>query len=166
MVRELFLMRHGVAADASAPGVEADAVRPLTAEGVSRTAAAARGLRSLGVRVDAIWSSPYVRTRQTAAVVAEELGVASVHVVDALASAATPPSVRIALLPPTEGSALLWVGHEPDLSDLLAELTAGGALRVAFKKAAVAHVLLHESPRRVLGELIAFYPPRALRALG
>ena len=54
-------------------------------------------------------------------------------------------------------------GHEPDLSQIVAELTGGGV--VDFNKGSLA-MLDVESPRPGRGRLRALYPPAALRLLG
>src|SRR5262247_3681236 len=72
----LYLMRHGIAVDSDQPGPEADGARPLTQKGLKRTRRAARGLRRLGVSFDGILTSPLVRARQTAEIVADALGLA------------------------------------------------------------------------------------------
>src|SRR4029434_10395463 len=71
----LYLMRHGIAVAADQPGIESDSGRPLTAKGTKRMRQAARGLRRLGVSFDTVLTSPFLRARQTAEIVAESLGL-------------------------------------------------------------------------------------------
>ena len=67
----LYLMRHGIAVAADEPGISSDSARPLTPKGIKRIRRAARGLRRLGISFDAILTSPLVRARQTAEIVAD-----------------------------------------------------------------------------------------------
>src|SRR6476659_2719557 len=69
---ELYLIRHGVAEERGDKWPD-DSKRPLSADGISSMEKAARGLARLGVRVDVLLTSPLVRTRQTAEIVAAEL---------------------------------------------------------------------------------------------
>ena len=69
-----FLMRHGEA-QSNADGVSStkrDAVNPLTAHGVAQVQAAVEALK--GKRIDRIVASPFMRTKQTAELVAEAIG--------------------------------------------------------------------------------------------
>jgi len=66
---ELYLIRHGLAAERGDAWPD-DAKRPLTERGMSRLRKGARGLARLGVSLDVVLTSPLVRTRQTAEIVA------------------------------------------------------------------------------------------------
>ena len=69
---ELYLIRHGVAEERGAAWPD-DSKRPLTDNGMTRVRKSARGLDELGVTFDVILTSPLVRTRQTAEIIAGEL---------------------------------------------------------------------------------------------
>ena len=71
---ELYFLRHGIAADEGPAGM-GDAGRPLTKDGIAKMQAGARGMRRLGLRLDVLLSSPLVRARETAAIIARELGL-------------------------------------------------------------------------------------------
>lgn len=124
--------------------------------------AAAEGMRALGIRPDAVLTSPLVRCRQTADIVADALGgIPRIAV-------GLEPGMRLgdleeALGEIPEATSPLVCGHEPDLSQAVAELTGGGA--VEMKKGALA-VLEVEAVRPGGGRLRALYPPAALRLLG
>src|SRR5574340_290857 len=62
---ELYLVRHAAAADRG-PGHPDDAKRPLTSRGIARFKETVAGLAEIGIRLDQIFTSPLVRTRQTA----------------------------------------------------------------------------------------------------
>jgi phosphohistidine phosphatase len=127
-------LRHGTAVPHGVGGLE-DEERPLIAEGEREARFAGRALRALKVRPDAIITSPLVRARQTAKLAAAELGMRSV-VDDAL----RPGFGRDALdelFARHPGDTLVLVGHDPDFSGLLRELTGahaslpkGGAARI------------------------------------
>ena len=66
---EIYLMQHGQALPK-----EQDPEEGLSAEGEERIRASARGLKKMGAAFDVILCSPKKRSRQTATIVAEELG--------------------------------------------------------------------------------------------
>lgn len=128
MTLSLHLLRHG---DAAAPeswaGTDDD--RPLSPQGRRQAERLGRFLRSAGFRPDAIVSSPKLRARQTAELVAAEVGVA-VSIDDGLAAG---PGLReIEGLLRTAGDPIrpILVGHDPDFSDLAAMLVGAAALPV------------------------------------
>src|SRR3954454_25418306 len=69
---EIYFIRHGLAEDRGEAWPD-DAKRPLTDEGMSRMRKAVRGLSRMGVSIDVVLTSPLVRTRQTAEIVAAGL---------------------------------------------------------------------------------------------
>ncbi len=118
----LYFMRHAHAMNAEDwRGV--DAARPLTDKGRKRAEAAAAGLATLRPGVDAIISSPYSRAYETAVIVGRALGL-SVESADGLTPGFDAPRLdqALALRPGLVGP--LFVGHEPDLSQLIRALIA------------------------------------------
>src|SRR5512134_3838920 len=74
----LLLMRHGIAEVAGPDTGYRDEPRALTDEGRVRVERAAQGLRALGVDASLVLTSPLVRCRQTAEIVADALGLVPV----------------------------------------------------------------------------------------
>jgi len=130
---ELYILRHGIAAEKGDPKYPKDEDRPLTEEGQKKTLKVARRMKELGLSFDLILSSPLARARQTAEIAASVLGCKSklkftVHL--------APEGNKKALLRDIDqrGSVLL-VGHEPYLSELISILLSGGpGLRIELKK--------------------------------
>ncbi len=119
-------------------------------------------MRALGIAPGLVLTSPLVRCRQTAEIICEALGGTPVE------DPRLRPGMRLddledALLERADADVPMVCGHEPDLSQIVAELTGGGV--VDFKKGSLA-VLDVESPRAGRGRLRALYPPAALRLLG
>ena len=119
--RELYLVRHGIAAERAEGG---DQARPLTADGVSRLRAEAAGLAALEVDWDLILTSPLVRARQTAEVLAEVMKNATTVVTSALAPLATPEDTLSEIGRHAEHTRLALVGHEPNMGEVAARLLA------------------------------------------
>lgn len=131
----LYLVRHADAEERK-PGM-ADAERELTAKGREQAQRAAAWLKRQGARIEALVSSPLVRARQTAEPIAEALGVKVIEDVRLAGLRLSAEAVGKLARELGIGESLLLVGHEPDLSDLIRELTRG---QVEMKKAAVALV--------------------------
>ena len=162
MASTLLLLRHGIAEDAGpATGYE-DEPRALTEEGAYRIRYAAAGIAALDLRIDTIVASPLVRCRQTAEIVAAALGL-PLHQDARLRPGMEIDGVEDLLLEHPDAGTVLLCGHQPDLSLLVAALTAGGS--VEFRKGSLA-VLGLDAARRGGGRLRALYPPAALRGLG
>lgn len=156
---QVYFLRHGRAqARADWPGDDAD--RPLTPEGIEALRREARTLRDRGVAVDLVVTSPLVRARQTAEIVAKRLGLAeSLTEDDRLAHGfdAGRLAKLIAVHPGVEK--LMLVGHEPDFSDTVSELIGGGA--VVLKKGGLARVDL-AVPTPGTGRLVWLLAPSHL----
>ena len=67
----LYIIRHAIAVNEGTDGYESDSERPLTDKGRKKMREIAKGLRNLGVEFDLILSSPYVRARETAEILAD-----------------------------------------------------------------------------------------------
>lgn len=131
-------MRHGIAYEPHDwKGSEFE--RPLTDEGLERTRAVAKALKKeKKLELAQVWTSPLVRAKQTAEIVADVLGV------NVFESRALEPGARLKVLEKAlQKDALpdpvLLVGHEPDFGMLVGELTGDGLGR-PFKKAGVAYL--------------------------
>jgi phosphohistidine phosphatase len=69
----LFLLRHGLAVEREEFHFASDHLRPLTAKGKRQLHKIAAAMRAMKLNFDAIFSSPLVRARQTAEIVAMDL---------------------------------------------------------------------------------------------
>lgn len=162
---EVFLVRHAIAHERNRRRWPNDALRPLTAEGKRRFVQAARGLAGVLPKSAVLLTSPYVRARDTATILAKALGGRKPLECAELASGESARAV-FALLKARKDRAVILVGHEPNLSTLLSAcLHARTRLKFEFKKGGAACI---EFPARIepgRACLHWFMPPRALRAL-
>jgi len=161
---ELYLIRHGVAEDRGEAWPD-DAKRPLTAKGKARLTKAMRGLAAAGVQLDLVLTSPLVRARQTADVIA---GVFEPHphivAIDSLAPGGSYQAVLADLERHSRKSKIALVGHEPDLGELAARL-AGSRRRWEFKKGGMCRIDVQSLPLGGPGSLRWFLTPRLMRGL-
>ena len=131
----LYFLRHADA-QAQEPGM-ADADRELTLKGHEQAQRAAEWLRKRKVRVALVLSSPLLRAVQTAEPVAVALGAESEEDPRLSGGKLTPRSLRALLADYHDPESVLLVGHEPDFSTLITELTVEP---VEMRKAALALV--------------------------
>ena len=170
----LLVIRHAIAEDkeAFAATGRSDDQRPLTEAGRSKMRRAAEGLRATCPRVAVIASSPLVRARETADIVASGFRVAHVQITEALRPDRPFEEliswVRRRLSPNDEHEniTIAIVGHEPHLSGLVTWLMSGGSeSRMELKKGGACLLRFDREPAR--GEAILRWAltPSQLRRL-
>ena len=127
---------------------------------------AAAGLRRLDNLPTRVLTSPLVRARQTAELLASEARWPEAAVVSALAPA-QPVRPLFRLLAAHKVGCLAVVGHEPDLGYLLTYCVCGdsGSVQVEFRKGGIACVVFGGAMRPGRGQLRWLLPPRVLRAM-
>ncbi len=153
----LYLLRHAHAGSAAAWSGD-DVERPLSERGKDQARRLGKLLAERGVVPDTIISSPKVRARQTANLVADALGVgvtsderlAQDFDLDALAE----------LMAGVGSGSLMVVGHDPDFSDMLATLV--GAPDMPMRKGALARVDVQLPLGPGCGILRWLFPPELL----
>ncbi len=158
---ELYFFRHGHAEDAQGPDFD-DFARKLTDKGVERTKAAARALQKLGVKPARIYTSPRLRARQTADILSSALGVTP-EAREEVNFGFNPQLIPVLINDLPNDLAVMFVGHEPDLSITVGALVGGG--EIEMKKGSVVRVdLLARTPLR--GVLLWVLTPRVLDVVG
>jgi phosphohistidine phosphatase len=164
---ELLIIRHAIACERDTKRWPDDAERPLSAPGMTRARRAAAGLRRVAPRPARVLTSPLLRTRQTAAILTQFAAWPKATTCPLLAPGGSPDAL-LALLAGSASQRVAIVGHEPDLSHLLATCLSGNAGGAAFefRKMGVALVAFDGRPRAARGKLVWFVPPRLLRAAG
>jgi phosphohistidine phosphatase len=161
---ELYFVRHGLAEERGDAWPD-DTKRPLTEEWMSRLRKAVRGLARIGVSVDVVLTSPLVRARQTADIVAGGLDPRpSIVNVDSLAPAGSYAAVLADLEKHSRKCRLALVGHEPMLGELAARLV-GSRHPIEFKKGGVCRIDVEDLPPAGPGDLRWMLTPKILRAL-
>lgn len=166
---ELYLLRHGIAVERGMRGFEDDFARPLTPKGRRQLRKNAAAMKKLGRDFDLILSSPLLRAKQTAEIVAAALKLKKrLRYSNALA----PGGVAAILLrqmgrvKPAPKKILL-VGHEPDLSRLISVLVTGSLqLKLDFKKGGLCK--LEAEPLRAgpCATLVWLLTPKQMKLMG
>ena len=151
---ELYFLRHG---EADWPNwKKSDDERPLTKRGKREMRDVARFLDHLKVRPDLIVTSPLPRAAQTAEIAADYLK-AKLRKDELLAPGFGPSKLRT-VLKRHRAKVLMLVGHEPDFTQVISELT-GASLKLS--KGGVA--LLDVDPESEEGKLLWLFPPKFAR---
>jgi phosphohistidine phosphatase len=149
MIR-IYLTRHGIAEDPK-EGTPDDS-RALTAKGRRRFRRASRAFARRGEPLTYLFTSPLVRAVQTAEILARSLNRDEVSVLEELRSGAPAARVVEALAARAkDGDAIALVGHDPQMSDLvalLAQLGPDDAARVQFRKGAIVRIDVDALPPR------------------
>ena len=151
MAQQLWLLRHGEAVPHESGS---DDERELTDRGRDQSRAAGRALSALEIEVHLCFTSPKVRARQTAELACAELGVDPVDE-RSLAEGFDGRAALDLMAAAGADQRVLVVGHEPDFSQVVYDLTGG---RVDFKKGGLAGIRLDGSR----GELIVLLRPREI----
>ena len=161
---ELYLVRHAIAAERGSEWPD-DTKRPLTERGVSGFKEGVKGLRRLDVTIDEIFTSPLVRARQTAELLAAGVeGKPPVKLLDALAPGHTSSSIMANLAKVAKRRRIALVGHEPELGELAAYLIGAGRA-LPFKKGGICRIDVGSLTSKRAASLVWFVTPNVLRQL-
>ena len=152
---DLYIVRHAWAADRDAERWPNDDLRPLLPQGIERFESVVKKMRKRGFEPGIIATSPLVRCRQTADIVARMMND-EVEVVEH--DALQPGSDAGELMQWTARQArgfqqVAWVGHAPDVGELTAELVGEEVGQFRFAKGAVAAIRFDGLPELGGGEL-------------
>jgi phosphohistidine phosphatase len=136
---ELYVVRHGIAEDGG-EGMS-DASRALTGKGRRRFQKTARAFGKRGNRLDLVLTSPLVRAVQTAEILADAADPEEVAVLEELDPRVGVESLRTAVAKRAgKADAVAIVGHEPQLSSLLAALSGVSQSDLDLKKGSIVRI--------------------------
>ena len=156
----LYIIRHAIAVDEGTSEYEQDSERPLTDKGRKKMRQIAKGLRNLGVEFDLILSSPYVRARETAEILADVFKMKKkIAFSESLVPMADPQNLIPEINEKYSVDSIALVGHEPHLSTLVGLLTAENSkVDITLKKGGVCYLtaddLHHDDHRATLEWLL------------
>jgi phosphohistidine phosphatase len=148
----LYFLRHGAAGPADAGDAQ-----ELTDVGRAALEAAAPHWRRLNLRPDLIVSSPLIRARQSAELLATAIGAKAPTVDQRLSSGTEWSAMARVLAANPQARRICFVGHEPDLSAAIGLLT--GAASVRMRKGGLACVEFYGVPEPGGGELAWLIDP-------
>lgn len=134
---ELYILRHAIAEPLTASVRGGDSERKLTVEGARKMRRAARGMKAGKMSFGLIMTSPYLRAKQTAEIVADVFKLGKKLEMSAALTPDGNPKELLDTLNRKQRKLkrVLLVGHEPYLSRLISVLISGDTrLVIDFKK--------------------------------
>lgn len=166
---KLILFRHGLAVDRELAKEKLidDAARALTKKGIAKTQLMAFQLRALIGEVQILATSPLLRAKQTAKIIAQEIPVEKTEECSELVPQA-PPEAFVSWLKSHAAlsTSVLVVGHEPQLGTLATWLLSGQKTSfLDFKKSGfiILEVESFESLAPGTAELKMFLNPKVFQ---
>jgi phosphohistidine phosphatase len=160
----LYVIRHAVAEERGEAWPD-DTKRPLSSNGIARFRKVAAGLAEI-CDLEVVLSSPLVRARQTAEIVAAAFDPRPpIVTAPSLAPGGTYQAVLDEVQKQSRRSHIALVGHEPDIGHLAAHL-CGSRHPFEFKKGGACRIDVETLPPDGPGVLTWFLAPKILRKLG
>jgi phosphohistidine phosphatase len=159
---DVFVLRHGEAGNRQKMTV-VDTRRTLTAAGRKDIDEIAKGLLKLKIRPDQIITSPLVRARETADIVAKVQKSRSVEEWEELKPEGNRQQFYGRLSKLKSESTVLVVGHEPYLSTMICEIIGALGGHIVLKKGGLARVQIDAFVPKVSGKLRWLLSPRLLK---
>ena len=159
---EIYLVRHGAALEK-----EEDPERHLNNDGVNQCHLTGKALKRLGIQLDLIVSSPKARARQTAEIIAEEVGYLreEIKITETLAPTALPKDTISYLNDLADVERIMLAGHLPLLGHLASELLVNTPqISFYFEPGAVCYINT-EQPHTFSGDFRWFLTPEHLRII-
>ncbi|SRR5579875_315614 len=161
---DLFIIRHGEAGRSS-PARE-DSKRSLTIDGENEIREISKGLRALEIEFDHIFTSPLIRARQTAEIVAQTVDHKNgVQDMEELKPEGSKDQLFQKLSKLKRDSTVLVVGHEPYLSELIVGAISTGQCKIGLKKGGVARIKVTNILPALKGELRWLLTPKHLKRM-
>lgn len=161
---DLLILRHGQAGTRSHS--LADHKRPLTSQGRQEVEDLSQGLKSLAIKFDAIFTSPLVRAKQTAEIVAKSMKFSGkIQVIDSLKPEGNKLEFYSLLSKLKQDSKILVVGHEPYLSDMISEAISESGCKINLKKAGLAKIKILSTLPKIKGDLRWLLTPKLLKKI-
>ncbi len=153
---KLYFVRHGEAEDLA----PTDHSRELTERGKDRVAKSAQVLKRLGIAPIVIYSSPRIRAKQTAELIADALDM-EITITEDVNFGFDANNIKSLVKKFNTNDEIMFVGHNPDMSQIVHKL-AGASL--SMKKGGLARidVVNHKAQR---GDLVWLIAPKVFDAL-
>jgi phosphohistidine phosphatase len=164
----LLIIRHGIAEDKEvwAATGHSDDERPLTDEGRRKMTLNAKGIRGAIDSIDLLATSPLVRARQTAQIVADAFKFSRIETTKSLVPDAPMREFIEWLQGHADANVVAAVGHEPHLGILATWLmTDIEESRLDLKKGAACLLEFDGKPKSGAGRLCWSIAPSQLRAI-
>lgn len=138
---KLFLIRHAEAIDYETESVRSDDLRFITPKGRKTSSTVFKSLKDYFLDLDKVFTSPLIRSVQTAEVLAATLKYKhDVEVANELLLNGTASKIQQLLKRNTVFNSIALVGHEPLMSLLVESLSDRKELNFQFRKSGVCFI--------------------------
>ena len=158
---KIFFMRHGIAEPAY--GSVKDHDRALTDEGRGQVNLIAQAMQRLSIKPDVILTSPLVRARETAEIIAPALDARLETANELQPGCILDDLQRVLRRYPQE--TVMLVGHEPDFSALAARLINADERGILLKKGGMIRIDIDGRPQAGRGRLVMSLTPKTMMLL-
>ena len=159
---ELYIMQHGPYLPK-----DQDPDEGLSPEGKQVIQASGRALKKMGVTLDAILASPKKRSKETAAIIAEEVGFPYKGIIETeMVKAMTPAHETVTTLSKlSDCEKILIAGHLPSVAEVASFLlTEGSKATIAFEQGGCCRIDVETLPTRS-GLLKWYLTPEQLQVI-
>ena len=172
---DLYILRHGYAGK-RLPDPIKDIQRQLTGSGKKEVIQVAKSLKRLKVQFNYIFSSPWTRAFQTAKIIAAEYKlVKQIEQYEELKPYGNKDFLYDKLKKLNVESAILIVGHEPYLSNMISDIISDNnmeknhngkkRINIVLKKAGLSKVNITSTVPKLKGELSWLLTPKILKQI-
>lgn len=161
----LYFMRHGIAVEPESEVLYNDKDRALTEKGRKRVSQIAKGIKVMDVCFDLILSSPYLRARETAEIVAKVLKIERKLMIEEelVPHGDIEKLIKLLRKEHSQVENILLVGHQPYLGALVSILIVGrSSASFDFRKGSLAKVSIDKLEYGHCGILEWFLTPRQI----
>jgi phosphohistidine phosphatase len=162
---EIYILRHGKAEEHT-QNITSDAKRRLTETGRKELENIAKAIKNLDIKVDTIISSPLVRSKETADIIAKYLleKKKKTTIWDELKPESNVLETHKKLVKLTPDTKILLVGHEPHLTDLISSIISTNCeVAINLKKGGLVSIRGYSSKSRIVGSLRSILTPKQLK---
>lgn len=134
----LYLIRHSIAEKSSLS--KSDLNRELTSEGINLMIRGGKFLRKVAPDLGLILSSPYRRAFQTAEIITESFDNKVNLIKDNNLAAGCSTSTLIDVVSLYQEQNIAIIGHQPDISNHISNLTSNDNINLIFKPATISKI--------------------------
>lgn len=161
---ELYIIRHGKAEEFS-KNISNDAKRRLTEVGILEIEYISKALKNFNIQIDYLVSSPLVRAKETAEIIAKQLLVKKNKIIiwDELKPESNVLDIHKKLLTLNPDAKILLVGHEPHLTNLISSIISKCNVAINLKKGGFVYLNATSSKSRIVGTLRSILTPKQLK---
>lgn len=162
---EIYILRHGKAED-RARNITSDAKRQLTFEGKKELESISKAITKFDLKIDTIISSPLVRAKETANILAKHLWKKKKEVMiwDELKPESDISDVHKKIVKLNPDKRIVLVGHEPHLTDLISSIISPNCrISISLKKGGFASIRVKTSESKLTGDLRSILTPKQLK---